>query len=568
MSENLSNPNFSAANSERNDLYFLSVFEVRFDANAIGCLLFTDFPFGSTVWNLCASTAPNASAHPSVVITKFVPSYFGFFSTGPDVSTPFNLTNASSCSLSHLPSSLCAVITLLYTAFDVFSGISTSASKSLNGFSIIAYPFTKSLNHTANPRNLANSNASSGFLQFTIAPSLLLPNITLRHRSNFCDLVNFREVLAHPPLCHLLSPFLLLPLNLLPLRSSTDNPSPACAFCAIVVGDTHFTFIGSHCSITPAPNISSSFSSSGFPNRNSQLPPLSNTSNHAHALTFPIVNHPPHRPSPSTNVPSASLNLLTDLLSFPNFSLFLSYTFLHIIPANAPSSHEHRTITVPPIPSIPRSHSNGSACTSSSGLTSYSPRQTCSFFRNCFSSDTEHSVDLWPTIPHLKHSPLHAPDVPGLNGNGVFSDTHPSAPCLSSQLLICPSPFLTSSCNSFVSGALACTFLPPVLPPPPPPLPLPLVLLPLPPPPPPTFNFITIACSCFIFSSCSALTFSSLISPSTLATTASMSTSFNAFTNSSQFAYVPATLSFKPLGKLLMTVLMRFDPAATPAPFA
>ncbi|KAJ2935238.1 hypothetical protein H1R20_g1857, partial [Candolleomyces eurysporus] len=178
MSENLSNPNFSAVNSERNDLYFLSVFEVRFNANAIGCLLFTDFLFGSTVWNLCASTAPNASTHPSIVITKFVLSYFGFLSTGSDVSTPFNLTNALSCSLPHLPSSLCAVITLLYTAFDIFSGISTSASKSLNGFSIIAYPFTKSLNHAANPRNLANSNVSSGFLQFTIAMSFVLSGCT------------------------------------------------------------------------------------------------------------------------------------------------------------------------------------------------------------------------------------------------------------------------------------------------------------------------------------------------------------------------------------------------------
>src|SRR5882762_9613141 len=64
MFENLSRANFKAANSRRNGLYFSSDFEVLFEAKAIGCLLVTVFPLGSTVLNLCVSTAPKAWTHP------------------------------------------------------------------------------------------------------------------------------------------------------------------------------------------------------------------------------------------------------------------------------------------------------------------------------------------------------------------------------------------------------------------------------------------------------------------------------------------------------------------------
>ncbi|KAJ8585785.1 hypothetical protein M405DRAFT_695318, partial [Rhizopogon salebrosus TDB-379] len=46
VSENLSNPNFRAANSRRNGLYFCSAVEVRLDANAIGSRRSTHFPDG------------------------------------------------------------------------------------------------------------------------------------------------------------------------------------------------------------------------------------------------------------------------------------------------------------------------------------------------------------------------------------------------------------------------------------------------------------------------------------------------------------------------------------------
>ncbi|KAI0324251.1 hypothetical protein GY45DRAFT_1233977, partial [Cubamyces sp. BRFM 1775] len=61
MSLNLSKPNFSAANSRMKGLYFSSLVDVLFDANATGCIFVTVFPLGSTVALRCASTAPNPS---------------------------------------------------------------------------------------------------------------------------------------------------------------------------------------------------------------------------------------------------------------------------------------------------------------------------------------------------------------------------------------------------------------------------------------------------------------------------------------------------------------------------
>jgi len=48
MSENLSSANLSPANSNRNSLYFSSVFEVYFDMNTIGHSFVIDLPLVST----------------------------------------------------------------------------------------------------------------------------------------------------------------------------------------------------------------------------------------------------------------------------------------------------------------------------------------------------------------------------------------------------------------------------------------------------------------------------------------------------------------------------------------
>ncbi|KAI0368529.1 hypothetical protein BV20DRAFT_948009 [Pilatotrama ljubarskyi] len=61
MSENLSRPNFSAANSCMKNLYFSSALDVLFDAKAIGCTFCTVRPFGRTSVNRCESTAPKPS---------------------------------------------------------------------------------------------------------------------------------------------------------------------------------------------------------------------------------------------------------------------------------------------------------------------------------------------------------------------------------------------------------------------------------------------------------------------------------------------------------------------------
>ena len=86
MSLNLSIVNFNAANFKRNGLYFVSDWDVCFEAYAIGwSLLVVLLPFPTSV-NLCANITPNPSWHPSKVIMKGVPSKCGALSTGSNVS--------------------------------------------------------------------------------------------------------------------------------------------------------------------------------------------------------------------------------------------------------------------------------------------------------------------------------------------------------------------------------------------------------------------------------------------------------------------------------------------------
>lgn len=97
ISVNLSSPNFSAANSDMKEYYFSLVLDVRFDANAMGCVRLTTFPLGSMLLNLCTSTAPNPSFDLSVVTMNGQPSQSGWCRMG--------LRNTSlCCAFHHLPS--------------------------------------------------------------------------------------------------------------------------------------------------------------------------------------------------------------------------------------------------------------------------------------------------------------------------------------------------------------------------------------------------------------------------------------------------------------------------------
>ena len=138
VSENLSRANFSAANSRRNGLYFSSDLEVRLDANAIGWSLVTTFPLGRTVSNRCASTAPNASLHPSVVTIKGVPSHLGPLSTGSAVMAAFRARNALLCSSVQCSLSLKLDITRRYTDLVCLSGMLTFRNRSRSGCSFLA----------------------------------------------------------------------------------------------------------------------------------------------------------------------------------------------------------------------------------------------------------------------------------------------------------------------------------------------------------------------------------------------------------------------------------------------
>ena len=91
ISANLSKVNFSAANSRRNGLYFSSIFEVLFDANAMGCSFSTTFPLGNVTLHFCDNTAAKPDLHLSEVTMNGVPSKRGFCSTGSCVITAFSL---------------------------------------------------------------------------------------------------------------------------------------------------------------------------------------------------------------------------------------------------------------------------------------------------------------------------------------------------------------------------------------------------------------------------------------------------------------------------------------------
>ena len=86
MSSNLSIANFNAANSKRNSLYFISDWDVHFEAYTIGWSLLVVLPPFPTSVNLCANIALNPSWHLSEVIMKGVPSKCGALSTGSNVS--------------------------------------------------------------------------------------------------------------------------------------------------------------------------------------------------------------------------------------------------------------------------------------------------------------------------------------------------------------------------------------------------------------------------------------------------------------------------------------------------
>src|ERR1700730_14181701 len=110
--ENLSSENFSAANSNRKGLYFSSVCDVRFDANAMGCNLLTVHPLGSVVLKHCASTPAKPSLHPSVVTTNGDPSHLGPLSIGSVVIAALRCMNTLSCTSFQVGSSLWAAIIL------------------------------------------------------------------------------------------------------------------------------------------------------------------------------------------------------------------------------------------------------------------------------------------------------------------------------------------------------------------------------------------------------------------------------------------------------------------------
>src|SRR6266699_3062156 len=101
MSENLSN-----ANSSRKGLYCDSESDVLFDANAIGCRHLTVLPPGSVVVIRWDRTPAKASALPSIVRMKGVPSYRGAERTGSETSLAFSARNVLVCSAVHLSPSL------------------------------------------------------------------------------------------------------------------------------------------------------------------------------------------------------------------------------------------------------------------------------------------------------------------------------------------------------------------------------------------------------------------------------------------------------------------------------
>jgi hypothetical protein len=115
-SENLSNENFSAANSSKYGLYFSSVSDVHLLLNATGYMCVVSFPFGEIVVCFCDNMPAKPYLQPSVVTIKGVPSNFGPFRTGSLVKATFSPKKAFSCSSFHRSASECPFMAHQYAA--------------------------------------------------------------------------------------------------------------------------------------------------------------------------------------------------------------------------------------------------------------------------------------------------------------------------------------------------------------------------------------------------------------------------------------------------------------------
>ena len=137
MSVNLSKQNFSAVNSNRNDLYFSLVHDIHFDANPMGCSHVTTFPFGSLVLNHWETDPLNPWPEPSDVTTNDVPSNFGPFKMGSLVSSTLSLRNDLVCLMVQMPANLCKRISHWYAALPMGFGILLFPFKSVSGTAIL-----------------------------------------------------------------------------------------------------------------------------------------------------------------------------------------------------------------------------------------------------------------------------------------------------------------------------------------------------------------------------------------------------------------------------------------------
>jgi len=117
ISENLSRPYFSAANSNKKGLYLCSAADVRFDANAIRRSLSVCFPDRFSVWTLCDRTAAKPSWQLSEVTTG-EPSYRGACRIGLDTKAVFRSRKALLCSSPHHSASLKSRSMHRYVAFE------------------------------------------------------------------------------------------------------------------------------------------------------------------------------------------------------------------------------------------------------------------------------------------------------------------------------------------------------------------------------------------------------------------------------------------------------------------
>lgn len=125
ISENLSNENFSAANSSRKGLYFFLDTNILLEVRVIGCRCVTSFPPGRVDLILCARMPVKASLHPSVVKMNGVPSYTGAGRTGSKMSQALRAMDVFMCSGVYRSLSLKALIICWYLCFLVPAGIGT-----------------------------------------------------------------------------------------------------------------------------------------------------------------------------------------------------------------------------------------------------------------------------------------------------------------------------------------------------------------------------------------------------------------------------------------------------------